>query len=73
VQPYITAMQVFALALLLSRNGLSDKALMDLTFSLPALAAGTVVGIFMFGRVNDAWFRDIVLLVLLIAGVFLVV
>jgi uncharacterized protein len=61
------------LALLLSRNGLSDKALMDLTFSLPALAAGTVVGIFMFGRVNDAWFRDIVLLVLLIAGVFLVV
>jgi uncharacterized protein len=73
VQPYITAMQVFALTLLLSRNGLSDKALMDLTFSLPALAAGTVIGIFMFGRVNDSWFREIVLLVLLIAGIFLVV
>jgi uncharacterized protein len=73
VQPYITAMQILALALMLSRNGLSEKALLDLTFSLPALAAGTVVGIFMFGRVNDAWFRDIVLLVLLIAGVFLVV
>jgi uncharacterized protein len=73
VQPYITAMQVFALVLMLARNGLSDKALMDLTFSLPALAAGTVVGLFMFGRVDDARFRDIVLLVLLIAGVFLVV
>ena len=73
VQPYITAMQVFALALMLSRDGLSAKALMDLTFSLPALAAGTVLGILLFGRVNDARFREIVLLVLLIAGVFLVV
>jgi uncharacterized protein len=73
MQPYIVAMQVFALALMVSRNGVPTKALMDLTFSLPALAAGTALGLVMFGRINDALFREIVLVVLLIAGVFLVV
>jgi len=73
MQPYIVAMQVFALALMVSRNGVPTKALMDLTFSLPALAAGTALGLIMFGRINDALFREIVLVVLLIAGVFLVV
>jgi uncharacterized protein len=73
VQPYITAMQVFALAVMVSRNGFSTQALMNLTFSLPALLAGAALGVVMFGRVDDARFRDIVLMVLLIAGVFLVV
>ena len=73
MQPYIVTMQVFALALMVSRNGVPTKALMDLTFSLPALAAGTALGLVMFGRINDALFREIVMVVLLIAGVFLVV
>jgi uncharacterized membrane protein YfcA len=73
MQPYIVTMQVFALALMVSRHGVPTKALMDLTFSLPALAAGTALGLIMFGRINDAVFREIVLVVLLIAGVFLVV
>ena len=73
MQPYIVAMQVFALALMVSRNGVPTKALMDLTFSLPALAAGTALGLVMFGRINDALFREIVMVVLLVAGVFLVV
>ena len=73
MQPYITAMQVFALAVMVSRNGFSTQALMNLTFSLPALLAGAALGVVMFGRVDDARFRDIVLMVLLIAGVFLVV
>ena len=73
VQPYIVAMQLFALALMLSRNDLSTKALLDLTFSLPALAAGTALGVVMFGKVNDASFRRIVLAVLLVAGLSLIV
>jgi hypothetical protein len=73
MQPYIVTMQVFALALLVSRNGVPAKALVDVTVSLPALAAGTALGIVMFGRVDDARFRHIVLWVLLIAGLFLVV
>ena len=71
VQPYIVAMQLFALALMLSRNELSTKALMDLTMSMPALAAGTALGIALFGKVDEAWFRRIVLAILLVAGLFL--
>jgi uncharacterized membrane protein YfcA len=71
MQPYIVTMQVFALALMVVRNGVPTKALVDLTVSLPALAAGTALGLVMFGRVNDVVFREIVLIVLLIAGVFL--
>lgn len=47
--------------------------LLDLTFSLPAVAAGTALGVVMFGRVNDTLFRRVVLVVLLIAGLTLVV
>jgi uncharacterized membrane protein YfcA len=73
VQPYILAMQIFALALLLSRNDLSAEALTGLTVSLPALAAGTALGVVLFGKVNDAGFRRVVLAVLLVAGLLLTV
>ena len=73
MQPYIVTMQVCALALMISRNGVPTKALVDLTISLPALAAGTALGLVMFGRINDALFRNVVLVVLLAAGVLLVV
>jgi uncharacterized membrane protein YfcA len=73
VQPYIVAMQVFALALMVSGNGVSSQALWNLTVSLPALLAGTGLGILLFGKVNDAAFRRIVLAVLLVAGLSLVV
>jgi uncharacterized membrane protein YfcA len=73
VQPYITAMQLFALAMLISRNGLSTRVLLDLTMSLPALAAGAALGVVIFGRVDNAVFRHIVLLVLLAAGLILIV
>jgi uncharacterized membrane protein YfcA len=72
VQPFITFMQLFALALMLLHHTLTTKLLMDATFSLPALAAGTAAGITLFGRIDDATFRRAVLAVLLIAGVALV-
>ena len=72
VQPYIVAMQVFALALMLVRNGISTQALWNLTASLPALLAGTAIGILLFGKVDDVVFRRIVLAILLIAGLSLI-
>jgi uncharacterized membrane protein YfcA len=75
VQPYITAMQVFALALMFafSRNTLSTQALLNVTLTLPALAAGAILGVVLFGRVSDASFRFVLLGVLGLAGVLLVV
>ncbi len=72
VQPYITAMQVLALALMLSRNTLPTQALLNVTLTLPALAAGAILGVVLFRRVSDAWFRTVVLGVLAVAGVLLV-
>jgi uncharacterized membrane protein YfcA len=73
VQPYIMAMQLFALALMFSHNRLSIQALNNLMFSLPALGAGAALGVILFRRIGDAVFRHIVLAVLLFAGLALVV
>jgi hypothetical protein len=73
VQPYIMAMQLFALALMLSRNTLSSEALLNVTLTLPALAAGAVLGVMMFRRVSDRSFRGVVLGVLAVSGLLLAV
>jgi uncharacterized membrane protein YfcA len=73
VQPFIAVMQIFALTLMLSRNSLSSTFLIDLAISLPALAAGAVLGIVMFRRVNEIAFRRIVLIVLFFSGLSLAI
>ncbi|WP_375309696.1 sulfite exporter TauE/SafE family protein [Bradyrhizobium sp. A5] len=73
VQPYIGVMQLFALALMLSHHSLSLKVLIDFGLALPALAAGTAAGIVLFGRINEAAFKRIVLGLLLFSGVCLVI
>jgi uncharacterized membrane protein YfcA len=73
VQPYIGVMQLFALALMLSHHSLSLKVLIDFGISLPALAAGTAVGIVLFGRINELAFKRIILGLLLFSGLFLVI
>lgn len=73
VQPFIAAMQVFALAIMLSRQSLSSKVFVDFGICLPALAAGTALGISLFGRVNDVAFKRIVLTLLLFSGLCLVI
>ncbi len=73
VQPYIGVMQVFALALMLSHHSLSLKVLIDFGISLPALAAGTAVGIVLFGRINESAFKRIILGLLLFSGLCLVI
>jgi uncharacterized protein len=72
VQPFIAAMQVSALVLLLTRHELPSNILIDLAVSLPPLAAGTMLGILMFRRINEALFRRIVLIMLLVSGLSLV-
>lgn len=72
VQPFIAAMQVSALVLLLSRHELPSNILIDLAVSLPPLAAGTTLGVLMFRRVNEALFRRIILIMLLVSGLSLV-
>jgi uncharacterized membrane protein YfcA len=73
VQPFIAAMQIFALALMLARHSLSSKVLVDFAISLPALAAGTTLGIMMFRRVNESVFKRIILIVLFFSALSLVV
>src|SRR5689334_5135522 len=69
VQPYIAALQAFALALMLARNALPTQALFNVTLALPALAAGAILGLVLFRRVSDGSFRTVVLGVLAFAGV----
>ncbi len=71
IQPFIAAMQLFALALMLMRGDLSSKVLLDLALSIPALLAGSALGIFAFRCVNETTFRRIVLIVLLLSGLML--
>jgi uncharacterized protein len=73
VQPFIAAMQIFALALLLIHHDLSSKVLIDLALSVPALLAGSALGIFAFRSVNEQTFRRIILIILLVSGALLFV
>ncbi len=73
VQPFIAAMQLFALALMLSRQNISAKVLVDLAISVPALAAGTALGILTFRHANELAFRRIILVVLVFSGLALIV
>ncbi|HUI94277.1 MAG TPA: sulfite exporter TauE/SafE family protein [Xanthobacteraceae bacterium] len=68
VQPFIAVMQIFALALLLVRHSMPIDVLRDAVLGLPALAAGTAIGLTLFGRMNDALFRRAILGVLFVAG-----
>jgi len=72
VQPFIAIMQVLALALLLERQSLSSKLVIDLAISLPALFAGSMLGIVAFRNINEVGFRRIILVLLLISGASLV-
>jgi uncharacterized protein len=71
VQPFIAAMQICALALLLSSHNISSHVLVDLAISVPALAAGTALGIVLFNRVDQLVFRRIILIILLFSGLSL--
>jgi uncharacterized protein len=73
VQPFILIMQAFAVTLLFCRPGtLSADLLSVLPLAIPAVVAGTLVGILLWGKIDDAKFRYSVLSMLLIAGLILI-
>jgi uncharacterized membrane protein YfcA len=68
VQPYITVMQIAALAFLAASGMLPASLVGQLLYSLAPLAAGSLVGLALFGRVDEAMFRRVLLGVLLVSG-----
>jgi len=68
VQLYITAMQIAALAFLAVDRGIPTTLGPEVLRSLAPLAAGTLVGLALFGRVSDVQFRRVLLSVLLLSG-----
>ena len=73
VQPYIMIMQCIAVVLLLGSGGLSRATLFDTMVALPALAAGTAIGISLFRIASPAAYRRVVLSLLLAGGIGLLV
>ncbi len=72
VQPFIAAMQLLAIVLLVGHRDLSSKVFVDLAVSLPALFAGSALGVIAFHRVNETVFRKTVLALLLLSGISLI-
>jgi uncharacterized protein len=58
---------------MLARHDVSSQVFIDLALSIPALLAGSALGIFAFRNVNEALFRRIILIILFVSGVLLVV
>jgi uncharacterized membrane protein YfcA len=73
VQPFILTMQAFAMTLLASRPGTLHANLLPLLpLAIPAVVAGTLVGILLWGKIDDAKFRYSILSMLLISGLILI-
>jgi uncharacterized protein len=72
VQPFIVTMQIFALLIMLARDDLSSKVVVDVALSVPALLAGSAVGILAFRNVNESVFRRIIFGILFLSGVLLI-
>jgi uncharacterized membrane protein YfcA len=68
LQPYILVMQVATLAYFSKVGLLTSTATQTSLWCAPAVLAGTLLGLALFRRVNDAAFRRIVLTFLLISG-----
>ena len=68
---WLFAMQIFALVLMVMRHDLTAKVALDFALSIPALLAGTGLGILAFRRVNEVVFRRVILTVLMLSGVLL--
>ncbi len=72
VQPFIAAMQIVALCIMLARHDLSSKLFVEMGLSIPALAAGSALGLLVFRSIDEVVFRRVILGILLISGAMLV-
>ena len=71
VQPFILFMQIATLAYFSRFGFLASATLTSYLWCLPAVIAGTWLGLKLFDRIDDAKFRRLVLLFLLVSGVTL--
>ena len=73
VQPFILMVQALAMTLLISRPGTNRPDFLSLLpLAIPAVVAGTLVGILLWGKIDDAKFRYSILSMLLISGLILI-
>jgi uncharacterized membrane protein YfcA len=72
-QPFILVIHSFAMIALGSGVMLTGAVLHDFTLSVPVMVVGTGLGLALYGRLNDAQFRRIILWLLLASGVLLAV
>lgn len=73
VQPFIIAIQVFAIGLLCFQPGAIGLDLFQrLVVALPAVGFGTFIGATMFAKVNDRIFRYCALFIILASGCVMV-
>ncbi len=72
VQPFIAVMQIASLAILLVHHDLPPRVFSDLLLSVPALVAGSLLGILAFRSVSERIFRRVILAILMASGLMLV-
>lgn len=72
-QPFNMAMQVAALAGMLAYGSLGREHAYYAAICLPGLLVGGALGLWLYKRVNETWFRRIVLWLLLASGTALVI
>ena len=73
IQPFIACMQTLALAFLFLKAPSSQAALLQhLPLALPALLAGTTLGLYLCGKVSDVGFRRAICGLLLFSGIALI-
>jgi hypothetical protein len=73
VQPFIVAMQFTSALLLIAAGKLDGKIAISLFYSVPALLAGTILGLTLCRNVTEARFRSSVLWALMFSGLVLAV
>ena len=73
IQPYIAILQCVGIALLVAGGAFTRATLFDVIVCLPALAAGTAIGLFLFRKASQASYRCIVLSILFAGGIGLAV
>jgi uncharacterized protein len=69
LQPFITVTQSLALVIWIMTTDISKKLMLDVALCVPAIVAGTAIGLILFGKINEIRFRQTVLLILFVSGV----
>ncbi|MBM3532495.1 MAG: sulfite exporter TauE/SafE family protein [Alphaproteobacteria bacterium] len=73
MQPFNFALQIAAVATYGFQGLLTQEVALLFALALPAMIVGVAAGVVLYRRVDDVWFRRIVLWLLLVSGITLVI